>query len=69
MSKEIVKRPQEISNKAAWYKSALLPWVIIVVLMAFVGGAVMGWTARSNQVADVKAEVASQLASQAPVKK
>jgi hypothetical protein len=62
-------RPQEPKQALKWEVKTLVPWIIILVLAALATGAMLGWTARSNQVSEIKAEVATQLAETQSVKK
>lgn len=51
----------------------LVPWLIILVIVVGFIGVVTGWTLRSDQLSQIKAEVAEQLkataTAQTPVKK
>lgn len=69
MKKEITTRPQEVKQPRKMEIKVLVPWMIILVLAALVSGLVVGWTARSNEQAAIKAEVTSQLAQLQPSKK
>ncbi len=42
--------------KKSWYKSAVLPWAIIVIVSVGFAGIVVGWTLRSEDMSRVKSE-------------
>jgi hypothetical protein len=70
MSKEIETRPQEIKQPLKMEVKTLVPWMIILIMVTFLGGVASGWIARSDQVNQIKSEVAHALqVAQAPVKK
>jgi hypothetical protein len=59
MSKET--KTEATISKQAWYKSALLPWAIIVILAVGFAGVVAGWTLRSQDISRVQAEAYSMV--------
>lgn len=58
MSKIEGLRPQTLTTK--WYRSAKLPWAIILVVLIFSLGILSGWAMRSNVNAYISSEVASR---------
>jgi hypothetical protein len=62
MSKKSTNQTQPTTHKVRFYQKAVFPWAIIVIATALFSGVVTGWTLRSNQESDIKAEVSSQVA-------
>lgn len=55
------------NSKAPWYKSALFPWMLFVIVLAITGGFIGGWHVRSGhmiEISEVRAEVSEQLKAQ-----
>lgn len=70
MAKEQLTRPQNINEKVAFYKSAALPWVLIIILLTALSGFIGGWHVRSGhmlEISEVRAEVSEQLKAQANI--
>lgn len=57
------------TKQPKFYQKAVFPWAIIVLVSVLFAGIVTGWTLRSNQYSDLKAEVASQVAETVSLKK
>lgn len=63
MSKEST-RPQEV--KTVWWKTAKLPWALIIIVVVLSIGFVAGWVARSNDAGRVVNEARVMAKQMAP---
>jgi len=61
MTKEITERKQNI--KTPFYKKAIFPWMIILVLATLFGGVVLGWTMKVHADDQAKAEAVNMVST------
>lgn len=63
MTKQETKEVRVQEVKTPFYMRAAFPWLIIGLMAALTTGLIAGWTLRSDQEANIAAQVNSKVAS------